>query len=178
MIRFAVGLVASLLCTAAFAEPLATISCEKPEGSSIWYGISPFERVGAAIANRPQPTEPKLERNAKDAFAGKPTFIIDSNRKKITVIWNELPEDAKLREEAKKMGVRQSPPLPAADGVIVQFLDDQISAIQLDLWSVMTFSFFPKLGTAFISQQAMQLGLENSVQTAAFAHCDFSLTNR
>lgn len=162
---------------AAIADPLVTISCDKPEGSSIWYGISPFERVSAAIDKRPPPAEPKLQRNEKDAFAGKPTFIIDTNRKKITIIWNELPEDVRLRENAKTLGLPMSPPRPATDGDIVQFLDEQISAIQLGMWSITTFSFFPKLETAFINQQAMHFGLENSAQTAAFARCDFSWTN-
>ena len=39
---------------------------------------------------------------------------------------------------------------------MVLFTDDQISAIETDLWSIMTYSFFPKIGTAFIGQQAMR----------------------
>jgi hypothetical protein len=60
---------------------------------------------------------------------GKPTFAIDTNRKTITIVWNEM-----------------SPPVLASDGVIVQFLPEQISAIQVNPWSITTFSFFPKMG--------------------------------
>jgi len=59
----------------------------------------------------------------------------------------------------------------------VLFTDDQISAIETDLWSIMTYSFFPKIGTAFIGQQAMQPGTKSVMQIATFAHCQFSWTN-
>jgi hypothetical protein len=57
------------------------------------------------------------------------------------------------------------------------FFKQQISAIEVAPWSVTTYSFFPTLGTAFISQQSMGLGLKNSTQLATFAHCEFSWTN-
>jgi hypothetical protein len=41
----------------------------------------------------------------------------------------------------------------------------------------MTYSFFPTIGTAFIGQQAMLLGLDGTKQAATFAHCEFSWTN-
>jgi hypothetical protein len=41
----------------------------------------------------------------------------------------------------------------ATDATVVLFTDDQISAIEVSPWSIMTYSFFPKLGTAFIGQQ-------------------------
>jgi hypothetical protein len=41
----------------------------------------------------------------------------------------------------------------------------------------MTYSFFPKIGTAFIGQQAMQPGTKSVMQIATFAHCQFSWTN-
>src|SRR5262249_46031669 len=94
-------------------------------------------------------------------------------RKKITTVWNEVEEDAKLREQAKKLGLQL--PLPTvSDGVIVQFLPEQISAIQVTPWSITTFSFFPKMGKAFINQQFMDFGFHNAMQLSTFARCEFS----
>jgi hypothetical protein len=59
----------------------------------------------------------------------------------------------------------------------VLFTDDQISAIEVDPWSIMTYSFFPMLGTAFIGQQAAELGTKNTAELATFAHCQFSWAN-
>jgi hypothetical protein len=41
----------------------------------------------------------------------------------------------------------------------------------------MTYSFYPRFGTAFIGQQAISLGLKNTQQLATFAHCEFSWAN-
>jgi len=139
------------------------------------YGVPFIDRANANLKGQPEPTSPTL-RVGKDGFAGKPTFVIDSNRKRITIVWNELEEDIKLREQAKKLGLPQVTPSPASDGVIVQFLPEQISAIQVDVWSIMTFSLFPKMGTAFISQQSLH-GLKNSVQISTFARCEYSWSN-
>jgi hypothetical protein len=62
-------------------------------------------------------------------YAGKPTFIIDTNRKDMTVVWSELPDDVKLRQQAKELGLPQMPPPPAANATVVLFLDEQISAV-------------------------------------------------
>jgi len=151
-----VGFLASLL-SKSIAEPLVTISCDKPEGSSMTYGISLTARVDAAAKEQPEPTNPTLRGPTSNGYMGKPTFVIDSNRKTITIVWNEM-----------------SPPVLASDGVIVQFLPEQISAIQVNPWSITTFSFFPKMGTAFIAQQSMDLGFHNAMQLSTFAGCEFS----
>src|SRR5262249_10125513 len=130
-------------------------------GFKMEYGISPFERMRAGMNKEPEPTKPTLRGPTKDDYVGKPAFVIDSNKQKITVIWNELPEDAAWRKQAKEAGLPQTPPAPATDGVIVQFSLEQISAIQAELWSTMTYSFFPKM----------------AIQMATFAHCDFSWSN-
>jgi hypothetical protein len=167
------GVLASLLSTSSIAEPLLTISCDKPEGSSITYGVSLTERLNAAAKEQPEPTNPTLRGPIKNGYLAKPTFVVDSNRKKITTVWNEVEEDAKLREQAKKLGLLL--PLPTvSDGVIVQFLPEQISAIQVTPWSITTFSFFPKMGKAFINQQSMDLGFHNAMQLSTFARCEFS----
>src|SRR5262245_42166766 len=78
--------------TKAAAEPLVTISCEKPDGINISYGgASLQESVEAREKNQPEPP-PTLKEPTKDGYAALPTFIIDSNKKKMTVIWSELRE--------------------------------------------------------------------------------------
>jgi hypothetical protein len=95
---------ASIFCTvftdSLIAETLVTISCDQPKGSSIAYGVSVAERLKAAQDKNPEPTNPTLSGPTKDGFEARPTFIVDSNRKKITIVWNELEEDTKLRREA------------------------------------------------------------------------------
>jgi hypothetical protein len=71
------------------AEPLVTISCEKPEGSSITYGVPLKERLDALAQEQPEPVNPTLRGPTKNEYQGKPTFVIDSNRKKITIVWSE-----------------------------------------------------------------------------------------
>jgi hypothetical protein len=166
--------VASLLSTRAIGEPLVTISCDKPEGFNIAYGVSLTERFSASQNNQPGPTKPSLKGPTKDGYRGKPTFVIDSNKKNMTIGWTLLPEDAELTKQAKEAGLPQLPPVPASDGVVVQFNKEHISAVQADPWSIMTFSFFPTTGTAFISQQVIQLASKNTFQSASFAHCEFS----
>ena len=160
----------------ASAEPLVTISCDKPNGVSITYGTSLQERVEAREKNQPEPP-PALKEPTKNGYAALPTFFIDSNRKKMTVIWTKPPEDAEARKVDKERDLLTIPPPPATEATVVLFTDDQISAIETDLWSIMTYSFFPKIGTAFIGQQAMQPGTKSVMQIATFAHCQFSWTN-
>jgi hypothetical protein len=158
----------------AIAEPLVTISCEKPEGVSMAYGVSLTERMNGSANSQSGKIEPSLKGPTKDGYRGKPTFVIDSNKKNITIAWTEFPEDPELQKQAKEAGLPQLPPVPAAEGTVVQFFAELISAVQVDPWSIMTFSFFPKLGTAFISQQAISLASKNTHQAALFAHCEFS----
>ena len=164
-----------IVVPSASAEPLVTISCDKPNGVSIAYGAPLQERVEAREKNQPEP--PRTLKEQKNGYAALPTFIIDSNKKKVTVIWSELPKDAEARKELKDLSVPTIPPPPATDATAVLFTDDQISAIETDLWSITTYSFFPKIGTAFIGQQAMQTGTTSAIELATFAHCQFSWAN-
>ena len=164
-----------IVVPSASAEPLVTISCDKPNGVSIAYGASLQERVEAREKNQPEPP-PALKEPTKNGYAALPTFFIDSNEKKMTVTWTKLPED-EAKKVAKERDLLTIPPPPATEATVVLFTDDQISAIETDLWSIMTYSFFPKIGTAFIGQQAMQPGTKSVMQIATFAHCQFSWTN-
>lgn len=158
------------------ADPLLTISCDQPKGVSIAYGVSLTELVEADQKKQPEPP-PTLKAPTKDGFVAKPTFVIDANKRRVTVIWAESPEDAELRKQAEKLKLPISPPSPAREATVVQFLDDQISAIEPGPWSITTYSFFPKMGTAFIAQQAMSLGLKKATEIATFAYCQFSWSN-
>src|SRR4030095_363980 len=102
----------------AIAEPLVTISCEKPEGVSMAYGVSPTDRINASANSQSGKIEPRLKGPTKDGYRGKPTFVVDSNKKNITVSWTELPEDAELQKQAKEAGLPPLPPVPAAGGNI------------------------------------------------------------
>src|SRR5260370_22184037 len=92
--RFLVSAVAWLATLAiADAEPMLTISCDKPTGFNIAYGRTSLkERLEALEKKQPEPP-PALTVPNQDGYLGKLTFIIDSNRKKITVIWAQLPQD-------------------------------------------------------------------------------------
>ena len=180
--RFLVLSIATLVLACGYsaskadAEPLVTISCEKPNGISIKYGTSLLEHLEDSKNNQPEPP-PSLKEPTKDGYLATPTFVIDSNRKEMIVIWAELPEDAVLRKKSKELNLLTIPPPPATDATVVLFTDDQISAIEVDPWSIMTYSFFPMLGTAFIGQQAAELGTKNTAELATFAHCQFSWAN-
>jgi hypothetical protein len=147
------GVVSVVACAVALAKanagPMLTISCDKPNGFNIAYGASFKERVEARREKQPEPP-PSLKGPTQDAYTGKPTFIIDSNEKKMTIIWTELPEDVELRKKAKELNIPQMPPPPAIEANIVWFSKKQISAIEVGPWSIMTYSFYPTFGTAFI----------------------------
>jgi hypothetical protein len=170
--RTALGtVILALTCIAvnADAETLVTITCEKPNGFRMEYGTS------AEAATGSEPEKATLSGPTKDAYRGKPTFIVDPTRKNMIVIWNQSPEDAAWKKQAKDLfNLNSLSPVPAADAVIVAFSDEQISAVKVDAGSVMTYSLFPKSGTMFINQQYVQPGLKKTVQISAFASCEFS----
>jgi hypothetical protein len=178
--RLCLSIIAIVLLTlpTAKAEPLVTISCDKPNGFRIEYGTTPEERFEASQKNQPSPP-PTLSGPNKDSYLGTPTFIIDSNKTKMTVVWAELPEDLELRKRAKELDLPLLPPTPpaAAEASVVMFFRDQISAVQVEAFLIMTYSFFPKLGTAFIGEQNIDSVYKNTTQIATFAHCEFSWTS-
>jgi hypothetical protein len=151
----------------ASAEPLLTISCEKPDGFNIEYGTTLAESVAS----------PSLRGPIKDGYPRKPTFVINSDKKNVTVIWAESPDDVEARRLAKEFNLPQIPPRPATEAIIVSFMPEQISAIEVEPWSIMTYSFFPTLDTAFIGEQFFDVAQKNTRQIAAFAHCEFSWAN-
>jgi hypothetical protein len=174
------AVIATVACFAvlgkASAEPILTISCDKPNGFNIAYGTSLNERFDASQKNQPEPP-PALSGPNKDGYLGKPTFVIDSNKKNMTVIWGELPEQVELREQSKRLNLPTLPPPAATHATVVLFLDEQISAIEVVPFSIMTYSFFPTIGTAYIGQQSMQPGSKSTTTLATFARCQYSWAN-
>ena len=77
------------------------------------YGTSALEQYQAKQTQ--QKLKPSLEGPTKDGYLGTPTFVVDANRKKMTVIWAELPKDIELRKRAKEEGLPVMPPPPATD---------------------------------------------------------------
>lgn len=175
MYQLYILIIASFITTLSFAEPLVTVSCHEPMGSSMEYGVSSFERVQAAIDKKQKPTESHFKEAIKDGYERKPTFIVDSDKRKATIVWAESAKEAKQRELAKSVNVPYccSPP-PATDADIVMFTPDQISVLQTDTGIVTLYSFFPKLGTAFIASQYTEPSGKNSIQLSTFAECEFA----
>jgi hypothetical protein len=103
--------------------------------------------------------------------------FIDSDRKKVTVMWAESPDDVEERKLRKELNLQPIPPPPATEAIIVSFMYEQISAIEAEPWSIMTYSFFPTFGTVFIGQQFFDVAQTNTRQMALFAHCQFSWTD-
>ena len=152
------------------AEPLLTISCDKPNGFNIAYGTTLTERVEAREKKQPVPL-PALTGPTEDGMWGRQRSSSISNQKNMTVIWAELPEDVRLRKRANELNIPQLSPSAATDATVVLFWKEQISAIKVGPFSIVTYSFFPTLGTAFIGEQYMQPGSKNITQLATFAHC-------
>jgi hypothetical protein len=75
--RFAATLLITFfLITSGVAQSLVTISCNQPKGYSMQYGISPWDRLDAAVAKRPEPKQPKFTGPTDDSFIERPTFIL------------------------------------------------------------------------------------------------------
>lgn len=169
------ALLPRLTLGAANAEPLVTISCDMPKGFNIKYGASSSEHNEARLKNLPQPL-PKLSGPNEDGYLSKPIFVIDANKKDVTVVWAELPRDIALRKQIKKLNLPPLPPPPVSSATVVSFMPDQISAIDAGPSSITTYSFFPRLGTVFIGDQSMNFE-SDATELATFAHCEFSWTN-
>src|SRR5690349_20324607 len=145
------------------AEPIVTISCEAPKGFRMEYGASARERVQAENDHRPEP-KPHLKGPMKDAYTSIRTFIVDSGRKRLTIVWSESAADAEHRQRSKELNVPYCcPPPPATDAEIVLFTPDHIAAFQVTSpTGVNLYSFFPKLGTAFVTSQGHEPSGKNT----------------
>lgn len=170
-------LVASLFSTACLAGPLVTISCPEPKGFNMEYGASIHESARAELEKKSEP-RPELRGPTKDGYLMNPTFVVDSNKKTLTIVWAESASDAKLRKDLKAANL-PAPSLPAAgEADIVLFAPDHISALQVIAPDAVTvYSFFPKLGTAFFTTQSQDRSGNNTRVMSVFSVCTYSWSN-
>jgi hypothetical protein len=167
-------LIGVLFSTACLAEPMVTISCPEPMGFNMEYGASIPERAKAELEKKSEP-RPQLRGPTKDGYLMNPTFVVDSSKKTLTIVWAESAADAKLRKFLKAANL-PAPSLPAAgEADIVLFAPDHISALQVIAPHVVTvYSFFPKLGTAFFTTQSQELSGKNARVMSVFSACTYS----
>lgn len=138
------------------------------------YGASLHERARAEIDKKPE-SKPQLRGPIKNGYDMKPTFVVDSDRKRVTVTWAESEADAKARQYAKAKKLPYPSLLSATEATIILFTSDHIAAIQVHSpTGVTVYSFFPKLGTAFITTQGNQPSGKDTQQSAFFATCSYS----
>jgi hypothetical protein len=165
---------------AAFAEPLLTISCDIPKGIKIAYGI-PISEFLRPDTEKKGPPKAELrvppQKGTSDGFTARPTFVIDSDKTKVTIVWSEAEGDLAQRAEAKRLGLPELPPYPAEQASIVKYAQDQIAALQISPPnSVLLYSFFPQFGIAYISSQGTAFGFKDTRQLAFFSFCSFAGT--
>jgi hypothetical protein len=159
-----------LACGAATAATsLLTVQCEAPKGVREKYGL------GMAMDRKPN-SQPTLQGPSPDGYQEKLTFLVDSTKKKLTVLWAEADVDRKDREEAKKHGLPTLPPPHAEQFDIVSESPDVIVSISFStyLYGTVTYSLYPKLGAMFMSYQYLETDGKNAVQSLFFAKCEFS----
>jgi hypothetical protein len=159
-----------LACGATSAgTSLLTVQCEPPKGVREKYGLG-------LIIDRKPGAQPTLQGPSPDGYQAKLTFLVDSEKKKLTVLWAEADVDRAFREEAKKQGL-PTLPLPKAEQFdIVYQSPDVITSISYStyLYGTVTYSVYPRLGAMFMSYQYLEPNLKNAVQSFFFAKCEFS----
>ncbi len=167
-----VALLAPLVCS---AEPLITINCEAPKGVSQDYGVPGAERVRAATEHKPQPAD-HFTGPYQDGFTAKPTFIVDSSRKKLTLLWAESAGEKALCELSKQLGHKWEPD-PAREVRVIAHSPEFITAIDAHAGrneGAVLYSFYPKLGVVFVAQHYLDINGSDAAQSAFFAKCEFS----
>jgi hypothetical protein len=153
-VLIAVALLAPLAC---FAEPLVTITCESLLGQGQKYGVIPAEAMKAA-SERKSPPANHLTAPIEDGIYGKPTFILDTSRKKLTLVWADPP------------------PGPAREALVMAYSPVVITAVDAHPGpngATWLYSFYPKLGVVFAAQHYMNIDGSYAAQSALFAKCKF-----
>jgi hypothetical protein len=157
----------------AVAQPLLTISCDKPKGFNMRYGVPLHELAEAQQNHRPEP-KPSLKGPTQDGYFETPNFVIDANQKNMTVVWTESPETVAARKSMKQKGLAQSWTAPAAvNATILSFDLLQISAVSVEP-VLTTYAFFPNKGVAFFVEHYFDGGVTSVVQLATFSTCEFT----
>lgn len=143
-----VGLLAAMPC---FAEPLVTIACEAPKGQTQNYGV-------AMAPTQTKPNTPNhLSVAIPDGFNARPTFVVDSSRKKLTLLWSDPKETAR------------EVPVIAYSPLVITAMD----AHPGKNGAVLLYSFYPQLGVMFVAQHYLDINAADAVQSAFVAKCEF-----
>lgn len=177
MNRIAV-IVAIATCTGlsvgAQASPILTITCHDLKGSSLHYGVPFWERVHAKANNEKVPA-PHIVGPKDDGYDNTLTIVVDSaSPRKMTIVWNESAATQKVRTEAKKNGMDMIPPT-VNEAQIVSVNRDMFAALGGgDPQGISLYTFFPRLGTAFITTHGEIPDGTDTVMTGVRGACEFS----
>jgi len=169
------GLLVYMLSAAAFADPLVTIQCEMPKGVGRYYGVPESERLKAAADHKPPPTG-QLSAVYQDGYSQRAMFIVESSRTQLTRIWLENDTDRNRREQQKTLGLSATPGL-AVSIPVVSYTPESITAMEYGtdyFRGASVYSFFPKLGMMFLSQQLLDADGLVARQLALVAKCEFA----
>jgi hypothetical protein len=172
------ALILALVPLACSADPLVTITCAQPKGLSQYYGIAARDREKAASEHK-QP-ENHLSEPDKDGFNAKPTFIVDSNRKKLTLLWAESAGETALRQWSKNLGTQWDPD-PARDLAVIAYSPLVITAMDAHPGpngSVDLYSFYPKLGIVYMARHYLDIMGAEATQSAFSAKCEFTWSGK
>src|SRR5689334_6602639 len=156
---------AVLLATAANADPLLTISCDPPKGTTVAYGVNGTEYAESEVKHVPPP-RPALRGPEPDGFSARFSLVVSPTGHEATVVW----EDPNGKEEPH-----------SESGTVLTLSEDRITIVtpQMPYASVLSaspiriFSFFPKFGSAFLAQQSWDL-YHDTRQMALATRCRFS----
>lgn len=145
---------------ACWAEPLLTIACDPPKGLSQRYGINDEDRMKTSSGA----PAPHLLPAEADGYAGKPLFVIDSSKRKLTAVWSDMKEGEQAREV----------PIIEYSPTVVTALDAHPGNNGL----VSLYSFYPKLGIMLWSLQYSPPLIDSASQSMLFAKCRYSWSGK
>jgi hypothetical protein len=165
---------ACVLPVNALATPILTITCHDLKGTSLHYGVPFWERVQAKTQKQPMPL-PHVTGPERDGYDNTLTIVVDSaSPRKMTIVWNESAETQKLRADAKKNGIDMIPPTVAEAQIVAVNRDMFVALIADDPQGASLYTFYPKLGSVFISTQGEIPDATDSVMTSVRGSCEFS----
>jgi len=145
-------LFAPALC---LADPLVTVTCDPPKGVSQHYGVTDEDRMKTAHGV----PAPHLLPSEPDGYGHKPIFIIDSDKKKLTTLWADLPD-----EKAREVPIIRYSPL-------------QITAIDAHPGpngTIIVYTLYPKLGILLWTMQYTPPLTDGASQSIFFSKCEFA----
>jgi hypothetical protein len=141
----------------ASGKPVVTISCDGLKGTVRDYGVPATERMKAASEHKAVPQD-RLSAPYNDGWSEKVTFIVDSSRASLTMLWTNPTEPA-----------REIPVLAFSPQVITAMEHHTGFNGAADLYS-----FYPKLGVVFFSRHYLDPGGADATQSSFFGKCQFT----